>query len=108
MLTRYQITTGALNWSPQKAKMMRRNVLMFLAQNGAPNCKWEEVGAAPAQPPTYVHLQCQACQVKWYAERFTACPGCQSRESVKKATIARRPLPAGVALGEIVREKVPA
>lgn len=112
MAQRYRITTGPLNWSPQKAKMMRRDILVFLAQNGAPNCQWEEVGkdgqAAPVEPITYVHLQCMKCRGKWYAERFTECPTCGTRNDVKKASIARRPLPAGIALGQIVPEKVPA
>jgi hypothetical protein len=94
------ITTPPLEWSKQKLVEMRRDILLFLAQQSAPNSQWTEtlVGVqSPGTSPTYVKLKCKSCKrAPWYADKFTPCPVCGQRQTVVKATVKRVPLPDGV------------
>jgi hypothetical protein len=102
MKTVVTITTPPLEWSKQKLVEMRRDILLFLAQQCAPNSQWTEtlVGMPPEKPkaaPMYVKLKCKSCKLApWYADKFTSCPVCGQRQTVVKATVKRVPLPDGV------------
>ena len=99
-----RITTRPLYWSDRKLQEMERDIVLMLAQEGAPNSTVEvldEHGNAPAppEPPTYLHLKCTACDVQWYDQQFAPCPRCGAKVTVHKATIKRVVLPEGAALG---------
>lgn len=98
MPVRIVITSGPLNWSDRKISMMRRDILVEMSQNGAPNCEWrvEDVDTGKdllAPPKLYLHLGCSGCGEKWYSEEFGACPKCSKKMTVEKVESKRVPLP---------------
>jgi hypothetical protein len=99
MKTIVTITTPPLEWSRQKLVEMKRDILLFLAQQCAPNALWEEtpVSSEPVKAqPEHVHLKCMSCAgTTWYAKQFTPCPTCNQRTTVRKATIKKSVPPEG-------------
>lgn len=106
--TRIVITSRPLDWSPYKLAQMRRDILQMMAQEGAPNCAWEEfnlAGTPEAAPEvTYLQLSCKPCGAEWFAEKFSECPRCNRRKTVSKVVPERQKLPEGVEAGQAIVE----
>jgi len=107
MKTVVTITTPPLEWSRQKLVEMRRDILLFLAQQCAPNAKWVEVqvgvealaGDSDKKRPdgdVLTRFKCKSCPNSvWYSDKFRPCPSCNQRVTVAKAKIKRELPPKG-------------
>ena len=83
MAYRITITSQPLHWSPLKIRMMKRDLLVMMAREGAPNCEFEvtNLEGEEAEPPKPIlHLKCAPCGETFDTPYFSPCPKCGARD----------------------------
>ena len=83
MAYRITITSQPLHWSPLKIRMMKRDLLVMMSREGAPNCEFivENLeGEEDESPKPILHLKCAPCGETFDTPYFSPCPKCGSRD----------------------------